>query len=107
MNAEEFVKNFYKEKEEIIKDYFSDNPTLVGSKIKQFVQNQEQNQAMKELFSALLNDAFYTILLGLEGSASIGGVQETFKIYDQKGNLISDGGEIEAFAYKYFYENNN
>lgn len=34
MNAEEFVKNFYKEKEEIIKDYFSDNPTLVGSKIK-------------------------------------------------------------------------
>lgn len=104
MNAEEFVKNFYKEKEEIIKNYFSDNSTLTGSKIKQFVQNQEQNQAMKELVSALLNDAFYTILLGLGGSASIGGVQETFKIYDQNGNLISDGGEIEAFAYKYFYE---
>lgn len=59
---------------------------------------------MKELVSALFNDAFYTILLGLGGSTSIGGVQENFKIYDQNGNLISDSREIETFAYQYFYE---
>lgn len=107
MNAEDFVKNFYEEKEQMMKDYFSDNPTFVGNKIKQFVHNQEQNKAMKELVSGLLTDTFYTILLGLDGCATIGGVQETFKIYDQKGNLISDCGEIEAFAYEYFHEKNN
>ena len=50
----------------------------------------------------LLNDVFYSILLGLDGECSIGNTQQTYKIYDEDGNLISDCGELELSAYEYF-----
>jgi hypothetical protein len=50
-----------------------------------------------------LTDSFYTILLGLDGSASIGDSQESLKIYDENNNLISDGGNLEGYAYEYFH----
>lgn len=52
-----------------------------------------------------MTDTFYTILLGLDGSASIGNSQESFKIFDEDDNLISEGGDLEGFAYEYFHEN--
>jgi len=52
-----------------------------------------------------LTDSFYTLLLGLDGSASIGDSQKSFKIYDDENNLISEGGDLERFAYEYFHEN--
>lgn len=54
-----------------------------------------------------MTDTFYTILLGLDGSASIGDSQESFKIFDEDNNLISGSGDLEGFAYEYFHENNN
>jgi hypothetical protein len=50
-----------------------------------------------------LIDVLYTLLLGLDGSAQIGGVQEVFQIRDEAGNLISNCGEIEAAAYEQFH----
>jgi hypothetical protein len=50
----------------------------------------------------VLTDTFYTLLLGLDGSASIGGIQQTYKIYGEDGKLISDCGEIEAEAAEAF-----
>ena len=53
---------------------------------------------MKEqiIFDDLLNDVFYSFLLGLDGSANIeDGMQEAFKIYDGNNKLISKQGEIE------------
>ena len=47
---------------------------------------------------------FYSILLGLDGEHSIGNIQQTYKIYDEEGSLISDCGELEASAYEYFHE---
>ena len=37
----------------------------------------------------------YTILLGLDGEASIGGIQQSYKIVDESGCEISNCGEIE------------
>ncbi|WP_369678599.1 hypothetical protein [Chryseobacterium sp. ERMR1:04] len=64
-----------------------------------------QTEKLKEIVSHLLTDSFYTILLGLDGSASIGDNQESFKIYDEEDNLISEGGDLEGLAYEYFHEN--
>ena len=52
---------------------------------------------------AALTDILYTLLLGLDGSAQLGGVQETFRIYDEAGSLISDCGDLEAAAYEQFH----
>ncbi|WP_435524344.1 hypothetical protein [Chryseobacterium indoltheticum] len=31
--------------------------------------------------------------------------QEPFKIFDEEDNLISEGGDLEGYAYEYFHEN--
>ena len=63
-----------------------------------------QQEQLKEVIDTLLTDVFYTVLLGLDGENSIGNIQQTYKIYDQDDNLISDCGELEASAYEYFHE---
>ena len=41
---------------------------------------------------------------GLDGEASLGNTQITYKLYDEKGNLLNECGELEAAAYRYFVE---
>ena len=53
-----------------------------------------------------MDDTLYSILLGLDGSASIGDSQESFKIFDEDNNLISEGGDLEGLAYEYFHGDN-
>ena len=84
MTSDEFAKNFYLEKLKFLKSCF-----------------EEQ---LKEVIDTLLTDIFYSILLGLDGERSIGNTQQTYKIYDEEGSLISDCGELEASAYEYFHE---
>ncbi|MDF2930794.1 MAG: hypothetical protein K0R36_125 [Chryseobacterium sp.] len=109
MTAEEFVKNFYLEKQNILNlsfDTQSEYRTLVSTKIEELNLNELETEKFKKIVSNLLDDAFYTILLGLDGSASIGDSQDTFKIYDEDDNLISESGDLESFAYEYFHGNN-
>ncbi|WP_322645557.1 hypothetical protein [Chryseobacterium sp. YIM B08800] len=108
MTVEEFVKNFYQEKQNILHSTFdiqSEHRTLVSTKIKELNLNDIETEKFKKIISYLLDDTFYTILLGLDGSASIGDSQESLKIYDEEDNLISEGGDLEGYAYEYFHEN--
>ena len=101
MNTEELVKAFYTEKQDFLKEYLSENSeTEVGQLIKSLNLTDEQNVIMEKVMNSTLTDVFYTILLGIDGSASIGGVQETYELKDENGNLLN--GEIEGYAYEYF-----
>ena len=106
MTTEEFVKNFYLEKQSILHSAFdnqSEYKTLVSTKIGELNLNEVQVEQLKNIISNLLTDTFYTILLGLDGSASIGGSQQSFKIYDEEEQLISESGDLESYAYEYFH----
>lgn len=108
MTTEEFVKNFYLEKQNIFNSSFdtqSEHRTLISTKIEELNLNDIETEKFKKIISYLLDDTFYTILLGLDGSSSIGDSQELFKIYDEEDNLISEGGDLEGYAYEYFHEN--
>ncbi|ASE61445.1 hypothetical protein H3Z85_20575 [Chryseobacterium indologenes] len=108
MTAEEFVKNFYLEKQNIVDSTFetkSDHRTLISKKIEELKLNKIQTEQLKAIISDLVTDTFYTILLGLDGSASIGNSQESFKIFDEENNLIAESGDLEGFAYDYFHGN--
>ena len=108
MTTEQFVKSFYQEKQNIFNscfDHDSEYRTLVSSKIEQLNLNIEQTEKFKEIISDLLTDTFYTVLLGLDSSASIGNSQESFKIYDEGNDLISEKGDLEGLAYEYFHQN--
>ncbi|MBP1163628.1 hypothetical protein JOE44_000512 [Chryseobacterium sp. PvR013] len=106
MSPEEFVKNFYVEKQNILHSCFnsqSEYKSITSIKIEELNLDEIQTEKLKKIVSGLLTDTFYTILLGLDGYASIGTIQESFKIYDEENNLISDDGDLEGYAYEYFH----
>lgn len=105
MTTEEFVKAFYNEKQYSLKEYLSENSkTEVGELIKSLNLDEQQFEILKKIFDGLFTDVFYSILLGLDGSASIGGIQEVYDLKDENGNQLS--GEIEGYAYEYFHREN-
>ncbi|MEI6410468.1 MAG: hypothetical protein WCR52_13855, partial [Bacteroidota bacterium] len=108
MTAKEFVLNFYKERQRILESSFDIGPnarSYVSTKIEDLNLDEQQTEKLKHIISALLTDTFYGILLGLDGSATIGDNQETFKITGEDGKIISECGDIEGEAYEIFSEN--
>ena len=104
MKTEEFVKAFYSEKQNFLKEYLSEkSETEVRQLIESLNLTDQQTEIMKKILDSSFTDIFYTILLGLDGSASIGGIQEMYDLKDENGNQLS--GEIEGYAYEYFQEN--
>ena len=105
MTSKEFVELFYNEKNELIKQYFSNpNVTEVGFKIDSLGLTEEQMAKMKDVLDVVLTDVLYTILLSLDGESSIGGIQQTYKLYDENGFELTNNGEIEQYAYEYFHQ---
>ena len=105
MTTEEFVKAFHKEKESMLREYLSDgSETEVHQLINSLDLNDQQLEIMEKVLDSSFTDIFYSILLGLDGCASIGGIQEVYELKDEKGNQIS--GEIEGYAFEYFHQSN-
>lgn len=101
MTAKEFVELFYTEKNDMIKQYF-DNPqaTKVGLEIESLGLTTEQMRNIKNIINTVLTDAMYTILLGLDGEATIGKIQEAYELFDESGWNLTGRGEIEKYAYE-------
>jgi hypothetical protein len=104
MNCKEFVTAFKDEMAWQMQDYFSSNPrTVTGTEIRKLSLSEEQLSILKKAVESCLLDTYYTVLLGLDGSAGIGNMQHTFKIKDEEGNILSECGELEAEAYEQFH----
>ena len=102
MTAEEFVNNCYKEKQKMLKIYFDrEKETQVGNQIKNIISKGISNDEVKELVDSVMNEVFYTILLGLDGETTLGDVQMQYKVYDGNDNLLD---EIESYAYDAFMD---
>ena len=103
MTPEEFVKNFYIERQRLVDLYFDgQGQTDVSQMIQRLNLDDKKLGTMKEILMTTLRDAFYTTLLGIDGEAQIGDRQETYTLTDEQGNELT-GGEIESFAWEYFH----
>jgi hypothetical protein len=104
MTPKEFVELFYNHKTDYLQACLDENSgILAAEKIKALNLNDGQKQIMGEAVDAILTDVYYSILLGIDGCANIGGLQVDYKIYDEDGNLITTGGDLEEYAYEYFH----
>lgn len=108
MTPKEFVKGFYKEKQDLLKEYLSaDSQTEVSTLIKSMGLNKEQSEILEKLLDSSFTDIFYTILLGLDGCASIGDLtQQQFTVIAESNDQVCGEkhlGEVEALAYEYFH----
>lgn len=107
MTPEEFVHCFKAHKEELKTLYWSDSgDTSVAKKIQSLNLTLHQKTELGEIIDDVLTDTFYSILLGLDGSASIGSVQQGYTILDENGSLIASAndGSLAAAAYGAFNE---
>jgi len=105
MDAKTFVKQWKIEKNDLLDTYISDNNSYIYQKIQELKLDKQQQLICNEILNEILNEAFYTFLLGLDGSANIGnGMQELFKLYDENNNLIFESGDLEALVYEEFVE---
>jgi len=109
MTPKDFVEGFYNEKQHLLKEYLSsDSQTEVSTLIQSMELNKEQTEILKKLLDSSFTDIFYSILLGLDGCTSIGGLtQQQFTVIDEDNNQVCGEehvGEVEALAYNYFHE---
>ena len=103
MTADEFVKGFYLERQDLIDTYFNaESRSEVSELIKALNLDDKANERLRQILYGSLRDTLYTILLGLDGEASIGGKQAVYKLFDEENNELT-GGEIEVSAYDYFH----
>ena len=106
MQLREFVLALRNERDAMLANYADPEPaTHVGALLQQASLSEAQWQSVIAALDAALTDAFYTILLGLDGAASLGGTQQSYRLHDQSGTIISDGtGELEAIAQELLQE---
>jgi hypothetical protein len=103
MNAAEFVANWRREKDELLRYFMGEQgDTLVAARLDALGLSFEQLADLRGVLDAVLQDTMYTLLLGLDGATSIGVDRRAYKIFDEDGSLIASGGELEAEAWKQF-----
>ncbi len=102
MTADEFASSCAQEKSDLLAMYLNPRTTTaVGTAVASLKLDNEQSEIMKTILDAVLTDAFYTMLLALNGEASLGGRQENYLLTDSDGNTIT--GELDAAAWQHFY----
>jgi len=98
MDAKEFVANWNALRAELLASYLSpDGAGDVAARVRAMGLSTGQHEQMRDVLDGVLRDTMYTLLLGLDGAASIGGDQQAFTIADEEGNVI-EGIEEEAWA---------
>ncbi|WP_439540488.1 hypothetical protein [Sphingomonas sp.] len=77
--------------------------TGVSKHLQAAALSEEQRKHVLAALDAALTDAFYTLLLSLDGAASLSGEQHQFNLTDEAGNLIANGdGSLEEAAWSTF-----
>ncbi len=86
--------------------YAAEKPeTSVGALLGKAGLSESQRQSVLAALDTALTDAFYTLLLGLDGAASLGGTQQSYRLQDDAGRVISNGdGALEEVAFEIFQE---
>ena len=104
MTPEEFARGVAAQRDTALEIYFKDPPTTaVGMQIKALKLNAPQMTAFRRILSDAMTDMCYALLLGLDGSASIGDLtQQQFQLADEEGNVLT-GGELEVAAWEVFH----
>ena len=76
--------------------------SAVSKLIDEMLLTPEQKEIQIRIINQVLTDSFYSIALGLDGCASLGGVQSDYSIKDENGSSITEGGDLESHAWEAF-----
>ncbi len=103
LTPEEFVAELVTLKDGLVREYLeSPNLHAGGAALDAIGLSGEQRAAVGGVLDAILKDALYTVLLALDGEATLGSRQIPYKLLDGAGNELS--GLLEGPAYEAFQE---
>lgn len=105
MSAEAFAGACKQKRDEIFAAYVDPNgQSYVSIKLKAAQLTDAQRVDITAALNAALTDVFYTMLMALDGAATLGGRQRHYRLVDDEGRTISNGdGDLEAAAYEAFH----
>lgn len=72
----------------------------VAAKIAALGLDHAQSRQLTAILDTVVRDTVYTLLLALDGAASLGSCQQQFTLTDENGNVIDD---IEEAAWACFH----
>ncbi len=102
MTATELAKLTAKERDALLAIYFG---PAGGSAAAGLIERLElapgRRELLREAVGLILTDVYYGLLLALDGNASLGGVQQTYQLRDEDGNLLT--GDLEEAAWEGFH----
>ncbi|WP_081407300.1 hypothetical protein [Acinetobacter sp. A47] len=102
MTSDKFVEEFKILRENLIQGYFSlDSEITRIHLLEKSGMNPEQIALTRKIVSEALTDALYTVLLGLDGSASIGRHQIIYTLLDEQSHELT--GDLESIAWEKFH----
>lgn len=105
MTGEEFVRLCFEEKEGILREYCSPaSESAVSGLVRQLVSGGADREMIHQLIDLVMTESWYTMLLALDGEASLGGKQMMYRLYDEDDHLLNECGELEAAAWDQFME---
>ena len=102
MTPENFVALWKSEKASMLQMFTDQSGTTAAAqKIQAMQLTPDQLKKLGAVLDTVLTDAMYTLLLALDGEASIGGVQQIYELKSEDGTVLT--GELEAEAWKQFH----
>jgi hypothetical protein len=103
LTPEEFVAEFVRLKDALVRGYLNEPDQYAGgAALAALGLSGEQRAALGTVLDAILKDALYTVLLALDGEASLATRQIPYTLLDGEGHPLS--GLLEGPAYEAFQE---
>lgn len=94
MNGAEFVGHWHELKLELGQSFMQPGSgSEVATRIAALGLSAEQSGQLKGILDAVLRDTMYTLLLALDGDASLGDCQQQFTVFDEDGQAVESIGE--------------
>nr|WP_321439616.1 hypothetical protein [uncultured Hyphomonas sp.] len=104
MDAQGFATLCKQERDAMLAEYKnSSGSTAVANHLMAAGLNSNQREHVIKALDVALTDTFYTILMALDGEASLGAVQQEYRVQDENGNIVCRGdGWLADAAYVVF-----
>ena len=104
MTPIDFARLWHSEKSQLIEHFLdAGSGGAVATAINALDLSPPQASGLHRVLDLALTDTMYTLLLGIDGSAAIGGRQETYRLFAEGGAQLSGTGELEGAAWEVFH----
>ncbi|MFK4058782.1 hypothetical protein [Brevundimonas sp. NPDC046655] len=104
MQVVDFVNGAKATRDALALSYATANSgSAVGYLLAEAALSEAQREKVVSALEQALTDAFYTMLLALDGAASLGATQQSYRLIGEDGKTVSEGdGSLEAAAFDAF-----